>query len=431
MRFYIETYGCTANQGNSEEFASALKEIGHVPSSLEEADIVVINTCVVTDRTERNMVKRLCQLQGERLIVAGCLPVAMPEVIQDIKCRDKIGILSKETGRKIGRSFGSLSFGAEAQLAKTDVKTKADPEHNDPARDLCAVVNISEGCKGNCSYCIVKRARGTLKSSPPEDVMDTVCRHIEDGAVELQIASQDASAYGMDIGSSLPELLDMITEIPGRYKVRVGMMNPSTLKPVLDDLVQSYKNPHIYKFIHLPVQSGSDSVLERMNRFYKAEDFARIAARLRRGIPDLTLHTDVIAGFPGETEDDFGATKDLMRSVQPDKINVTRFSSRPHTEASRFKELPSAIKKARSRDLTRLWQEIAANRNERYVGEVLSVLVTEEGKGKTVKARSQNYREVVIDEELPLGSSWDVKVVTANPFYLRATILNGEKSRSV
>jgi len=423
MRFYIETYGCTANHGNSEEFSRALMDMGHGPSSLEEADLVIVNTCVVTERTERNMIKRICQLQGDKLVIAGCLPKAIPEVLRRIRCRERLGILNREAALQIGEAFDATQKTKESNRSPIKKSIRAEV-----ARHLCSVVNISEGCKGNCSYCITKKARGHLKSRPPEEVAKEVRLRLEEGAVEVQLGSQDASAYGMDMGSSLPELLNMINEIPGYYKLRVGMMNPSTLEPVLDDLVKSYKNPNIYKFVHLPVQSGSDSVLERMNRFYKAEDFARITARLRRGIPDLTLHTDVIVGFPNETEDDFRATKDLMRTIQPDKINVTRFSSRPHTEASRFKELPSAIKKARSRDFTRLWQEIAASRNEHYVGKVVSVLVTEEGKDETVKARTQNYREVVIDEKLPLGSSWDVKVAKANSFYLRATSQNGEQS---
>lgn len=414
MRFYIETYGCTANQGNSEEASAALMEEGHQPSALEDADLVIVNTCVVTERTERNMIKKLRQLQGDRLVIAGCLPKAIPEAIQDIHCRGKLGILGRSTGREIDELFPTDAMARPATSPRCRVLASRD--------HLCGVVNISEGCTGNCSYCIVKKARGRLVSRSPEEVIEAVRRCIESGAVEVQIASQDAAAYGMDIGYSLPRLLDRIVEIPGRYRVRVGMMNPGCLEPILDDLVRSYGDPRIYNFVHLPVQSGSNDVLERMKRKYKAADFVDMAARLRQGIFDLTLFTDVIAGFPGETEEEFGETVGLIRSVQPDKVNVTRFSPRPHTEAGRLGELPSLVKKERSRKLTWLWHEIAARRNWRYAGEVLSVLVTESGKGKTMKARSDNYREIVIEGQLALGSVQKVRIAEANPFYLRGTI---------
>jgi len=207
MRFYLETHGCAANQGNSEAFSSALIEMGHLPSSLDEADLVIVNTCVVTEKTERRMRRRLSQLQGEKLVIAGCLPSAMPEAVDDITCREVMGILDRSVGMRMGEAFRP---------------EKSRPSHRRPTQNLCAVVNISEGCRGRCSYCIVRRARGPLRSKAVPEVAREVRSRLEVGAVEVQLASQDAAAYGADLGSSLSELLDAVVRIERDFRVRVG-----------------------------------------------------------------------------------------------------------------------------------------------------------------------------------------------------------------
>lgn len=403
MRFYLETYGCAANRGNSEAFSSALVDAGHRRSSQEEAQLVIVNTCAVTERTERKILRRLSELQGERLVVAGCLPSAIPEAVRDLRCREVLGILSGPSGRRIGEALPP-----EPGL----------PGSGRQARDHCAVVNISEGCAGRCSYCIVRRARGLLRSKTVQEVAKEVRRRLKEGAVEVQLASQDAAAYGLDLGSSLPELIDAVAEIDGDFRIRVGMMNPDQLKPILEDLISSFDDPKVYKFLHLPVQSGSAEVLQSMRRGYAPQDFLSMAARLRAAFSDLTLYTDVIAGYPGETEEDFAATEELIKRAEPDKVNVTMYSPRPGTEASRLKDMPSRFKKDRSRRMTRLWKEIAGLRNGRYLGDEIVAQVTEMGREGTVMARSANYRKIVIFKPLHLGSVRRFKIVKTTPFYL-------------
>ncbi|OPX81329.1 MAG: (Dimethylallyl)adenosine tRNA methylthiotransferase MiaB [Methanosaeta sp. PtaB.Bin087] len=403
MRFYLETYGCAANRGNSEAFSSALVDAGHRRSSQEEAQLVIVNTCAVTERTERKILRRLSELQGERLVVAGCLPSAIPEAVRDLRCREVLGILSAPSGRRIGEALPP-----EPEL----------PGSGRQARDRCAVVNISEGCAGRCSYCIVRRARGLLRSKTVQEVAKEVRRRLKEGAVEVQLASQDAAAYGLDLGSSLPELIDAVAEIDGDFRIRVGMMNPDQLKPILEDLISSFDDPKVYKFLHLPVQSGSAEVLQSMRRGYAPQDFLSMAARLRAAFSDLTLYTDVIAGYPGETEEDFAATEELIKRAEPDKVNVTMYSPRPGTEASRLKDMPSRFKKDRSRRMTRLWKEIAGLRNGRYLGDEIVAQVTEMGREGTVMARSANYRKIVIFKPLHLGSVRRFKIVKTTPFYL-------------
>jgi len=408
MKFYIETFGCTANQGNSQDLARALQENGHIPSTLEEADAVIVNTCAVTEKTERKVVRRLSMLQGERLIVAGCLPAAIPESISHISCRGRMGPLSGPAAAEIADLFpGPLGPAAAREAMNFQF-----------ASDACAVVNISEGCNGSCSYCIVRKARGTLRSRSSEEVEAQVKELVGQGYVELQISAQDTAAYGFDLGTNLAKLMERVAEVSGNFRVRVGMMNPSNILSQEKELIRAFHSPKIYRFLHIPVQSGSDAVLQSMGRKYNAHDFQSAVEAFRSEFPDITIITDIIAGFPGETDEHFQESLQLIDRLQPDKVNITRFSKRPGTPAALKYDMPDRIKKDRSREMTRLWLDIARERNRRYVGQTISVLVTEQGREGTMKARAENYLGVLVAGKAVLGERVTVEVVDSNSFYV-------------
>lgn len=423
MRFYIETYGCTSNMGNSIDAASALVSLGHRPSSIEEADVIIVNTCAVTQKTENKIVKRLRQLPPDRLVISGCLPTAIPESTEQIPCLKLMGKLDRSSALRLVRSLGDELSGRTASKDTNNLIAYEKAVHDATAPEhLCAIINIAEGCQGRCSYCIVRRARGKLVSRSPKEVVEQARSMIDSGAVELQLAAQDTASYGLDIGSSLPELLNRIVEIPGRFMVRVGMMNPDTAKPIMNELTDILRNPKIYKFLHIPVQSGSDEVLKRMCRGYTSEDYIDMLRLLRGKLPDLSFATDVISGFPGETEEDFEMTLRLLEQTRPDKVNITRYSRRPQTPAADLYDMPDRIKKDRSRLLAKLWLDIAGKNNARYLGLALKVTVTERGRTDTMKARTGNYTGVVIKGVPPLGSQQTVRIFSSSPYYLMGSI---------
>ncbi len=227
MKFYIETYGCTANFGNSQDMAEAMQELGHIPSPLDEADIVIVNTCIVTEKTERKILQRLQLLQGERLVVAGCLPAALPESIRHIAC-ERLGLLSGSAAAKVSDLFGnSLS-----RTYATGKNIALSPEID----DLCGIVNVAEGCNGVCSYCIVRMARGRLVSRKSDDVVCDVENLAARGLVEIQVSAQDTAAYGSDRGTNLAELLERLVQVPGDFRLRVGMMNPNSALCIQEEL---------------------------------------------------------------------------------------------------------------------------------------------------------------------------------------------------
>jgi len=446
MRFYIETFGCTSNFGDSRELAEALQEMGHIPSRLEEADMVIVNTCAVTERTERKVLRRLRQLEGDRLLIGGCLAAAMPQSIQSLRCRGRLGPLKEGDATWISQLYAGRAVpsrhqqsrhqqsqhqqfwnqqsrqlppqGAHLEQMPFNRRIGAPLRESSSREDSCGIVNVAEGCAGSCSYCIVSRARGRLKSRPVEDVLLATERLVQLGTAEIQISAQDTAAFGSDIGSDLAVLLEALAEIPGDFRLRVGMMNPDSVKPIQDRLIEAFQSPKIYRFLHIPVQSGSDDVLRYMGRRYSSDEFLEIVGAFRSAYPEISIITDIIAGFPGETEEDFQESMNLIERLQPDKVNITRFSSRPGTPAASLYDMPDRIKKERSRRMTRLWLRIAERRNSRYLGISLPALVTECGSGKTVKARSANYTGIVIPGALDLGSWCRIKITKTNPYYL-------------
>ena len=427
MKFYIETYGCTANLGNSQDLARALEDMGHIPSSLKEADAVIVNTCAVTEKTERKVVRRLSLLQGERLIVAGCLSVAVPESISGISCRERLGLLNRSSAAGISDLFSDDNNNKLPHVTSPDVL----PPDTSQLADLCAVVNISEGCNGSCSYCIVTKARGNLLSRRVDDVVSEVEKLAALGTAEVQISAQDTAAYGSDIGTNLGQLLERLVKIPGDFRLRVGMMNPNSASSIRDLLLMAYQSPKIYRFMHIPVQSGSDKILRSMGRRYSAASFLELVCAFRYAIPDITIITDVIVGFPGETDEDFIETMHLIKRLQPDKVNITRFSARPGTAAARLYDMPDRIKKDRSREMTGLWKEIAAERNQPYVGQILPARITERGRDGTMKARAENYLGIVVKGRPKLGSVVLVQVTDSNPFYVSGHLPTGQIAKKL
>ncbi len=376
-RVFIETHGCRYNFGDTAKLVEILKHQGcTIADSPDEVDAVIVNTCTVVGPTERRMLRRLSAFSDRELYVTGCMPEVQLGAILAV-C-DPVIIPTaaiQECYRKVGTVAGS-SVG---------------------------VVQLAQGCNGTCTYCLTRFARGPLKSFPPEEIWRQVRALAAAGTAEIQLTAQDASSYGRDTGLSLAGLLADMEDAPGNYRIRVGMMNPATVMEDLDGIVDAFSGDRIFKFIHVPVQSGSDAVLKRMGRRYTAEDFCELVAAFRNRYPDITIATDMIAGFCGETDRDFSASLDLLRRIRPNKVNVTRYSRRPFTPTAGEKDFPDSVKKERSRLMEACAGEIYATANAEHIGTEIPFIVTETLRKGSVMARSPTYLGIVINEELPIG----------------------------
>ena len=418
MKVYVEAYGCTQNYGEARLMQEALAGRGHTLTASEgDADAHVLVTCTVIETTERKMVRRMAELASydKPLVVAGCMAAAQRDRVRAIVPRAKL-----LPPRKWPQIVELLDAGTACGDRAAETESEGFGWHD-------AIVPIAQGCAGRCTYCITRVARGRVASLPTDAIVAQVRRHVDRGLREIKLTGQDTAAYGLDIGTSLAELLLAIEEIPSDFRTRVGMADPLTVYPIVDELVRAYASEKIFKFLHLPVQSGSDRILEAMRREYSVAQFEEIVHRFRHAYPELSLSTDVIVGFPGETEDEFEATMDLVRRVRPDIVNVTRFSARSGTPAANMEnQIVGWRVKERSRRLTRLRFEIAQEIHDRLVGHEYTVLVTEPGKAGTVLARTPEYRQVVLPEAASLGEFVTVGIDTATPTDLRGHVKSTE-----
>jgi tRNA A37 methylthiotransferase MiaB len=374
---YIETYGCRYNFGDTAKLVEVLRHYGSIiADNADEADAVIVNTCTVVGPTERRMLRRLAGFRDYDLYVTGCMSGVQRDAILAV-CSPTI--IPPDTIQDLYFTVGTVTGGG------------------------IGIVQLAQGCAGSCSYCITRFARGPLKSFPAEGILAQVRAFVQAGTFEIQLTAQDVSAWGMDTGQSLPDLLAAIDRIPGHHRIRVGMMNPATVKGQTRELVEAFSGDHIFRFIHLPVQSGSDAVLARMGRGYTVAEYQEIIRSFRKRYPEITVATDMIVGFCGETATDFSSSLDLIRRVMPAKVNVTRYSRRPFTPIAREKDYPDHVKKDRSRSMNALAEEVYTSLNAVQIGRTVPFLVTESLRKGSVMVRSPEYTGIVLREDLPVG----------------------------
>jgi len=286
------------------------------------------------------------------------------------------------------------------------------------------IAPISSGCLGDCSYCIVKLARGRLFSYPSEAIVEDASKAVSSGAKEIWVTSQDTAAYNSN-GAHLPDLLEALCTIEGKFYIRVGMMTPSTALSILDDLVEVFKKDKVFKFLHLPVQSGNDEILKKMDRRYTTDNFSHIVTRFREEIPEVTISTDIICGFPGETGEQFKDSLRLVEEVKPDVVNISRFGPRPGTEAAKMHpQIPGWETKRRSRLLAQLCRRISAEKNRPWIGWSGEILIDEKGRRETWAGRNCAYKTVVLRGDARLGDFVQVRIVDARPQYLLGELVD-------
>ncbi|OIO65015.1 hypothetical protein AUJ68_04255 [Candidatus Woesearchaeota archaeon CG1_02_57_44] len=434
MRVYIDSYGCSANHSNAEIMAGLLAEAGFcIADEPYSADVIVVNTCTVKTPTERKILRRLRELSGRNLVVTGCMADAQRQTIAKTVPQATIlpsgntqGIVGAVRSQIAGYTFeGKFSRGQDSCLtedsaagSRPELKVDLPKLRRNP---VINIVQINEGCLSNCTYCITKQAKGNLRSYPANAILADVRKGIEDGCKEVWLTSQDTGAYGLDIGTNLAALLRKVCALHGDFRVRAGMTNPQHISPFLPELVLAYRHPKMFRFLHMPVQAGSDKVLKDMGRGYTVQTFLRIIEAFRLSVPDVTISTDFICGFPTETEEDFEQSLDLVKAARFGIVNVSRFWARPRTSAATLPRFHGQVTKERSTRLVRLWQGLAQQDNTLLVGSSQRILLDEQGKGGVI-GRTDTYKQVFFRCLMPLGSWIDARIEKATAFDLRGVI---------
>lgn len=421
MKVYLETHGCTFNQADGEIMATTLEEQHELVDNIEDADVVILNTCYVKLPTEQKMITKINKIKTDfpdkKLIVGGCMVEVDPARLNKFAgddCwigphkLDKINeVVYKAIKGEIVHEYGKTS------LVKAGIKNKNFDS-------LTHILQICEGCDGSCTFCCTKLARGFLISYPIDVIVDEAKTAISNGCKELQVTAQDSACFGSDSGESFAELLNRLADIEGDFRIRVGMMHPKSLKGQLYEVIEAFKNNEkIYNFVHIPIQTGSSKVLEEMNRLHTLEEYKTMINEFRKQIPDLSIATDIIIGYPTETDDDFQKTLDLLYDIKPDIIHISKYMHRPGAKSSSLKEIDHKTMKERSHRVNKVKTDVMLENNKKYEGSIQKILVTGEGSSGGYVGYTNSYKNVIV-ENVDIGSFVDVKIIEGKRTYLLA-----------
>jgi tRNA-2-methylthio-N6-dimethylallyladenosine synthase len=433
-KLHLITYGCQMNEYDSERVAGLLKadqyELCDKP---EDADVILLNTCSIREKAEDKVFSQLGALKGLKkarpdlvIGVMGCMAQLQQGRIQERAPYVDLVFGSPAIAR-VGQLVGRVRQG-ERQVLDTGegalVKITAKP---DAARRLKAFVTVMEGCEKHCTFCVVPVTRGRERSHAPDAIVAEIRGLAASGCREVTLLGQTVNAYGRDLDppTDLAALLELIDGVEGIERIRFTTSNPYNLTTRLIRAIRDV--PKVVEYLHLPVQSGSDRILARMHRGYTAARYLELIDEIKGTVPDIALSTDIIVGFPGETDADFAATVDVVERVAYDNAFVFRYSRRPGTPAADMSDqVPDAVKAERNAVLLEVAGRVAAQQSRRLAGRVLPVLVDGVSRkdAREASGRTRCNRVVNFDAQGRglLGTVVPVQITEALPHSLRGAL---------
>ncbi len=427
-KLFFMTYGCPTNFAETEEMKGRLAKCGfEMLDSPEEAFAVILNICTVKGNTvPLKAIKSTMEMHPyKKIIVAGC-------ITRDIAA--EIRKISEEISMISTRNIHRIVEVVEEAINDNPVSALAPPKeervklgsagYSNPIR----IIPICSGCTGKCAYCSVRIVKGALFSYPEEEIIREARKSIQHGAKEIWITAQDTASYMLDKQdvTALPELVEKIALIPGEFMIRVGMMNANNLIPAIEKIAQALNSKKVFKFIHLPVQSGADSVLKRMGRKYTSAQFKNAVKYLREKVPGLTVSTDIIAGLPGESKEDFQQTLAFLDEVKPEVVNRSRFRPRPGTDAASMEGQVSADEaRQRSKHLMSVYEWTLGRQNREWVGWQGEIIIEEKGSEGTGTfiGRNISYKPIVVEGDFKIGERKKVRITGYTTYHLKGELI--------
>jgi MiaB-like tRNA modifying enzyme len=406
-KIWVEAYGCSASFADSEMISGLIVNGGHtLAKNSSESDLNLVVTCSVKDATANKMIYRIKQLKTKPLVVAGCLPKAEQSTVE--KFSEKASMLGPNSlGKTLSVINSTLKGKKSIALEDTDLTKVGLPKVR--LNPIVGIVEIATGCMSECTFCQTKLSKGDLTSFRIGDIVRQVNIEVEEGCKEIWLSSTDNGCYGLDIEADLPTLVNAVSEISHDFKIRVGMMNPMYMPRIRDSLLSSFENNKVYKFLHIPVQSGNDKVLNDMKRGHTAKTFRDTVKKFRNKFPNFTISTDVIVGFPSENELDFEDTVQLLEETRPDVVNLSKYSQRPGTEAATWKQIDMSEVRRRSKQIYNLSRRISHENNLKWIdwtGDVLFNERIEEG----IRGRNFAYKPIFVKDYVEIGEKHQVTI---------------------
>lgn len=436
-KYYIETYGCQMNKYDSELVAGILTKQGfEVADSVNDSDLILVNTCSVRQHAENRVLGRLDAFQqlkqknpDIKIGVLGCMAIRLQDQLLHQKSMVNF-VLGPDNYRSLPVVLAKLNNGEREKrlnLAEFDDHEIYSELYPNRATGFSAWVAIMRGCNNFCSYCIVPYLRGRERSRPAKDIVAEVKKLVDDGYLEVTLLGQNVNSYH-DGDSDFADLIARVAELPGLERVRFATSHPKDLSEKLIDAMAGY--PKICNHLHLPVQSGSDKILKLMNRNYTRSHYLKAIDAVRSKINNPGLYTDIIVGFPGETIEDFNETVDLVQQVEFDGAFVFKYSPREGTAAYQFQEeLTDNEKVERLQILNQIQDQITLKRNRELIGQIHEILVegrSRKAKPKQYMGRAESNKIVVfISDKSYEGSLIKVKIIAAEGRTLFGEIVPG------
>ncbi len=412
-KIFVEAYGCSASFADSEMISGLILNGGHtLVDNSSESDLNIVVTCSVKDVTADKMIHRIKSLKSKPLVVAGCFPKAEKSTVE--KFAENASLLGPNSlGKTLQVINSTLNGIKQVSLEDSDLSKVGLPKVR--LNPVVGIVEIASGCMSECTFCQTKLSKGDLSSYRIGDIVRQVQTEIKEGCKEVWLTSTDNGCYGFDIGTDLPSLVNAVVEISDDFMIRVGMMNPMYMPRIKEALIESFNNDKVFKFLHIPVQSGSDKVLHDMKRGHTVNTFREIVKRAKERFGNFTISTDVIVGFPSETEDDFQKTVNLLDETRPDVVNLSKYSARPGTEAAEWEQIDVVEVKRRSKIIFEQINKISLDNNKKWIGWTGKVLFDEKI-DDGVKGRNFAYKPVFVRNAVDIGQSHIVEItdVTVN-----------------
>ncbi|KAF4400421.1 hypothetical protein G4B88_018763 [Cannabis sativa] len=428
---YIKTFGCSHNQSDSEYMAGQLSAFGYsLSENPDEADLWLINTCTVKSPSQSAMDTIITKGRSSKkpLVVAGCVPQGS----RDLKELEGVSVVGVQQIDRVVEVVEETLKGHEVRL----LNRKTLPALDLPKvrkNSFVEILPINVGCLGACTYCKTKHARGHLGSYTVDSLVGRVKSVVDDGVKEIWLSSEDTGAYGRDIGVNLPVLLKaIVAELPSDAStmLRIGMTNPPFILEHLKEIADVLCHPCVYSFLHVPVQSGSDAVLSAMNREYTSSEFRTVVDTLTELVPGMHIATDIICGFPGETDEDFAETVSLINQYKFPQVHISQFYPRPGTPAAKMKKVPSTVVKKRSRELTTLFESFTPYSG--MEGRVERIWITDIATDRVhLVGHTKGYIQVlVVAPQSMLGTSAIVKITSVGRWSVFGEVIETIKGRS-
>ncbi len=421
MRAYIKTYGCPLNHADSRIISTVLKgEDISVCDNADDADVLIVNTCTVKSSAERRIMDYIKEksAEGKRIVATGCIAGSYPERISRLV--PGASIITAPNIEKIGYVVRESSEGRAAHIRDYSKVDRAGLLGQHSFGNVIEQIPISDGCLSSCGFCATRFSRGPLNSFSEKSIINAIKFAAMRGAKEIQVTSQDIGAYGLDKKTNIAELMDSIAEIEGDFSVRIGMLNPEHLPKYIDHFIEAMRNNKFYKFVHLPVQSGSDKVLSQMGRGYTADMVHAYLKKIRLGVKGVSFMTDIIVGYPTETADDFEQTLNFIECAKADTVNLSKFTPRPGTRAAALPQISNPEIKRRSIIATKAIHDNQRLLNAEYMGKTYKCRITERT-DMSFNGRTESYKQVVFNHDLGLsvGKTYSGKIfkISSNVLY--------------